>query len=455
VKRLIENEKKKVTIPDLVYKGVRQGNFTLIPNDILRNPNISSKAKVLLFIGLSNQDGWKSHKTTICSMMKEGENAIDSAMKELQQFGLMKKIRYRDQRTKLIKGSFWMYTDTPYVFSSLNDILEILGEVGMEIFPSDLEGITVDGGDIEENSNPSESHKGENHRDGNHRDGNHRDGNHRDGNHRDGNQALKILNKNTKDKNTNMILFSDLETSKDSKDKKTNKIERYVPLAEKLAFIIRKNKRINVTPQRISSWANEIRKLVETDGVSIQRVETALDWYEDNIGGQYIPVIESGSSLRSKFIKLEDAMRRAGVTPGQPKTSPADTPKDSKKVLRQFFRSKDLAHVFYRDCYEPAEALFEGTVDGGTLAETLLHLYSQIKEKQEQHLKGDLVRLLPGPMELIARYIDWIRDNTWITDIRLDMFDLNHSLFSRFRRDEAKTDNFERDAITGKSYLRG
>ncbi|MGI5927699.1 MAG: hypothetical protein ACOX8A_11080 [Thermacetogeniaceae bacterium] len=438
------NEKKKVAIPDLVYKGVRQGNFTIIPNDILRDPNISSKAKVLLFIGLSNQDGWKSHKTTICSMMKEGENAIDSAIKELQRFGLMKKVRYRDQQTKQVKGSFWMYTDTPYVFSSLNDVSEILGEVGMEIFPSDLEGITVNGSDTEENSNPSESHK-----DGTYRDGTYRDGTYRDGTYRDRNMALKILSKNIKDKN--IILFSDLNL----KESKQDKNSRYVPLAEKLASIIKKNKRINVTSQRIASWANEIRKLVETDGVSIQRVETALDWYEDNIGGQYIPVIESGSSLRSKFIKLEDAMRRAGAVPGQSKTSPTDTPKDPKKVLRRFFRSKDLANVFYRDCYEPAEVLFEGTVDEGTLAEILLNLYSQIKEKQEQHLKGDLVRLLPGPMELIARYIDWIRDNTWITDIRLDMFDLNHSLFSRFRRDEAKTDNFERDAITGKSYLRG
>jgi hypothetical protein len=250
----------------------------------------------------------------------------------------------------------------------------------------------------------------------------------------------------------NNILFSDLNSKIESKQDKNF---RYVPLAEKLAFIIRKNKKINVTPQKIFSWANEIRKLVETDEVSIQRVQAALDWYEENIGGQYVPVIESGSSLRNKFIKLEDAMRRAGAVPGQSKTISTDTSKDPKKILQQFFRSKDLAYVFYRDCYEPAEALFEGTVDGGTLAETLLNLYSQIKEKQEQNLSGDLVRLLPGPMELIARYIDWIRDNTWITDIRLDMFDLNHSLFSRFRRDEAKTDNFERDAITGKSYLRG
>src|SRR5690606_12162855 len=144
----------------------------------------------------------------------------------------------------------------------------------------------------------------------------------------------------------NIILFSDLNSKIEGK-KVQDKNSRYVPLAERLASIIRKNKKINVTSQRISSWANEIRKLVETDGVSIQRVQAALDWYEENIGGQYVPVIESGSSLRSKFIKLEDAMRRAGVTPGQSKTISTNTPKDPKKVLRQFFRSKDLANVFY------------------------------------------------------------------------------------------------------------
>ena len=250
----------------------------------------------------------------------------------------------------------------------------------------------------------------------------------------------------------NIKLF-DLNTNDEEVKDKNSRY--YVPLTKKLASIIRKNEKINVSPQKIANWTKAIKMLVETDGVTIQRVQAALDWYEENIDDPYVPVIRNGFDLRNKFINLERAMRRSGVTPGQPKANFADTPKDPKKALQQFFRSKDLAHVFYRDCYEPAEALFEGTVDEGTLVETLLHLYSQIKERQERHLKGDLVRLLPGPMELIARYIDWIRDNTWITDIRLDLFDLNHSLFSRFRRDEAKTDNLERDAITGKSYLRG
>ena len=35
-----------------------------------------------------------------------------------------------------------------------------------------------------------------------------------------------------------------------------------------------------------------------------------MQWYQDNIGGAYVPVIQSGESLREKFIKIEDAIKR-------------------------------------------------------------------------------------------------------------------------------------------------
>ena len=116
------------------------------------------------------------------------------------------------------------------------------------------------------------------------------------------NSKIERFEQNEGKQNKNSRLNSKMEGEQDN--------SRYVSLAERLASIIRSHKRINVTAQRIASWANEIRKLVEIDGVSIQRIETALDWYEENIGGGYVPVIESGSSLRSKFINLERAMRR-------------------------------------------------------------------------------------------------------------------------------------------------
>ena len=90
------------------------------------------------------------------------------------------------------------------------------------------------------------------------------------------------------------------------------KIEKYIPLAKKLADIITTNKKVKITNRKITSWANEIRRLIETDGVGYERVEEALSWYEANIGGEYIPVVESGHTLRTKFLKLEEAMIRKG-----------------------------------------------------------------------------------------------------------------------------------------------
>ena len=89
---------------------------------------------------------------------------------------------------------------------------------------------------------------------------------------------------------------------------------QFIPLTEQLSSIIQTNKSITHNKQQIKSWANELRKLHEGNKISIERMQKTLDWYEDNIGGQYIPVIESGDSFRQKFIRLEDAMGRANTS---------------------------------------------------------------------------------------------------------------------------------------------
>jgi len=85
---------------------------------------------------------------------------------------------------------------------------------------------------------------------------------------------------------------------------------QYVPLAEKLSTIIKSKKNITHTKIQIDQWSNDIRRLAEDNKITIDRINTALDWYENNIGGSYVPVIESGSSLKEKFGKLEAAIER-------------------------------------------------------------------------------------------------------------------------------------------------
>lgn len=95
--------------------------------------------------------------------------------------------------------------------------------------------------------------------------------------------------------------------------KKSSSKERnlkYLPLANYLAQIILTKKNMRYTSSQILSWTNPIRQLIETNGVSPQRIKSGLKWYKKNIGLPYVPVIESGTSLRDKFSKLESAMQR-------------------------------------------------------------------------------------------------------------------------------------------------
>jgi len=85
-----------------------------------------------------------------------------------------------------------------------------------------------------------------------------------------------------------------------------------IRLAEILSGIVRTKKNINIQPAKIKTWAKSISQMGKIDGVHFDRIFSALEWYAKNIGGEYIPVIESGASLREKFTKLEAAISRSG-----------------------------------------------------------------------------------------------------------------------------------------------
>lgn len=119
-------------LPDAVNCS-QSKKFTQIPNDLLRNPEISGKAKAILCLLLSNKEGWTSYLITISGMMKEGMDAINSGIQELEQHGYLIRFRYRDKQTKKWKGSFWAYTDFPYSFCIQKNI-DQLSSNGLEIY---------------------------------------------------------------------------------------------------------------------------------------------------------------------------------------------------------------------------------------------------------------------------------------------------------------------------------
>jgi hypothetical protein len=94
--------------------------------------------------------------------------------------------------------------------------------------------------------------------------------------------------------------------------------KKYLPLAQQLAKTILTKKNIKNTTQKINQWAHEIRMLEELNEVGYNRIQEVLNWYEKNMGGDYIPVVESGYSLRMKFSRLEDAMNRKPIKTKKP-----------------------------------------------------------------------------------------------------------------------------------------
>lgn len=424
---------EKIVVADSVNKSTSK-NFTILPNEILKSPEISAKAKIVLAIGLSNKDGWFSYQSTVQSMMKEGENAVTNAFKELQKLGYMKKVRYRDKQTKQVKGSFKMYTDTPYKFTSIDDIAEELAEVGMEMFPTDI----------------LESHIY---------------GNLPDGTLPDGNQGLIILNKKDKiNKTKEEKKREEEETTKNKNEIEVNncpyeKIESlYHSICKSLPKIrlLSNNRKKSIKARwlqygcKLDIFEETFQKAEQSNflkGKNDRGWIATFDWLmnEHNMA----KVLEG--NYDDDKDKLSSNKLSSVISPTSTKSTSSP-----RKIIALHFRNKDLSSPFYQSCFLPAKRLFSSNnLDENKLATQLITFHSQIGQEQHRNLDLTLMSILPGPMRLIEDYIEWITDSTWISNMRIDMFDIQHSLFTKFRREEAKKDNLERDALTGRSYMRG
>ncbi len=127
-----------------------------------------------------------------------------------------------------------------------------------------------------------------------------------------------------------------------SPEKKQNKIteeikRRYLPTATQLAKIIMDNRNVLITSTQMNEWAKQIRLLSRTSKINTKRILTALDWYSTHINDKYTPVIQSGKSLREKFLQLESAMSRVAYSNSK-KNSQSQHEKISQEDLNMYDR---------------------------------------------------------------------------------------------------------------------
>jgi uncharacterized protein YdaU (DUF1376 family) len=85
----------------------------------------------------------------------------------------------------------------------------------------------------------------------------------------------------------------------------------YKKLSDDLLFVLEKKLQRKLSSK---NWEEEIKKLIEKD-LSVRKnpiedVEKAIRVISDNYGKEYFPVIQSAKSLREKFTKIEDYVKR-------------------------------------------------------------------------------------------------------------------------------------------------
>ena len=105
---------------------------------------------------------------------------------------------------------------------------------------------------------------------------------------------------------------------------------------------------------------------------------------------------------------------------------------------------------FMDSCFNPAVKLLTNKTmsEENKLAHNLVQMFRDIRAYQDK-IPQDVRKILPSPMIMIARYIEWLGENKWITDISAKTMDINCPLFKKFRPIEAKR-HLDIDSLSGK-----
>ena len=123
----------------------------------------------------------------------------------------------------------------------------------------------------------------------------------------------KTVNNKNKREKTHFVGVFNLIENKEKKEEnppKDERTEQFIPLAKYLYEIVKTQVNVSHDMKDLRKWANDMRILVEKNKIDIARLRKALHWYKENVGGEYIPVIQSGYSLRKKFTSLALIMDR-------------------------------------------------------------------------------------------------------------------------------------------------
>lgn len=89
------------------------GDFTTISNHILKNKELSFKAKGLLVYMWSLPDNWNFHETELTNRATDGLASVRSGLKELEKYGYLVRGKRKRIDGQLTSETDWIISDTP------------------------------------------------------------------------------------------------------------------------------------------------------------------------------------------------------------------------------------------------------------------------------------------------------------------------------------------------------
>ena len=208
-----------------------------------------------------------------------------------------------------------------------------------------------------------------------------------------------------------------------------------IKFANEIANIVSSNKHIHITPHKIKNWAQSIDQLIKRERIHPSRIRKALAWYKIHNKDEYVPVIESGKSLREKFIRLEDAIKRSNSNiTNSPPNEPIDTNKEieivfTKKsaITKTLIESKLLHNITSKETLN-------------THCKSIRHLQILIDKKQERPDDRDVTDdynnntwdIIPDGERIVVLFIEWLEKQKWISQVYPSHFDIYGKTFNQF-----------------------
>lgn len=92
-----------------VFRVKKNGNFTVMSNNHLKDRRLSYKAKGLLSVILSLPPEWDYTVKGLSMLSSDGTSSVDTALKELEKYGYLSRRRLRDELGRMSRSEYLVY----------------------------------------------------------------------------------------------------------------------------------------------------------------------------------------------------------------------------------------------------------------------------------------------------------------------------------------------------------